>query len=72
MDISITVTKVRFWYHANLLSINNALNQMHILSNKKAEQNNKKHAMIIFNDIFPRLGITDEEIATYFVKEEDA
>ena len=56
MDISNVVTKIRFKYHANMLSVNNALNQMHFISDEKAEMKNKHHTMLIFNDILPRMG----------------
>ena len=56
MDIANIVTKLRFKYHANMLSVNNALNQMHFISNEKAETKNKRHTMLIFNDILPRMG----------------
>ena len=55
MDIAKCVTKIRFHYHANMLSVVNAANQLHLLSDEKAEEINKKHTMIIFEDIFPRL-----------------
>lgn len=51
------VAKIRLYYHANCLDINNALNQMHLMSDEKNEESNEKHAMIIFTDVYPRLGV---------------
>lgn len=51
------IAKIRLHYHANCLDINNALNQMHLMSDEKNEESNKKHVMIIFTDVCPRLGV---------------
>ncbi len=51
------VAKIRLHYHANCLDINNALNQMHLMPDEKNEKSNEKHAMIIFTDVFPMLGV---------------
>ena len=51
------VAKMRFYYHANLIDLNNVLNQLGIRSDEKAEEVAKKHVMTIFTDICPRLGI---------------
>lgn len=56
MDIANRIAIIRFKYHANALSINNVLNQLHIISDNTAESRNKNHTMIVFNDILPRLG----------------
>ncbi len=56
MNIPKIVAKMRFCYHANLLDVNNVLNQLHLLSDEKAERNNKKHTMTIVMDILPQLG----------------
>ena len=56
MSLERNVAKIRFWYHANRLDINNALNQLHLMSDRKNEESNRKHVMIIFSDILPRLG----------------
>lgn len=49
--------KIRLYYHANCLDINNTLNRMHLMSDERNEESNKKHAMIIFTDVYPRLGV---------------
>lgn len=56
MSIATFVTKMRLKYHVNAADLNNALNQMHIISDEKAEARNEKHVMTIVNDILPRLG----------------
>lgn len=55
MDMPKIIARMRFVYHANMLDVNNVLNQLHIISDERAEQANKDHAMTIFNDIFPRI-----------------
>lgn len=55
MDIANVVAKIRLNYHANMLSVVNAANQLHIISDDKANRLNEKHAMTIFEDILPRL-----------------
>jgi len=57
MSISKKVTKMRYKYHLNAIEINNVLNQLHIRNDEKAEENAKKHIMVIFNDIIPRMSI---------------
>lgn len=68
MSMATFVTAMRFKYHANATDINNALNQLHIISDEKAEERNKKHVMTIVNDILPRMGYDVEE---YFKKKND-
>ena len=55
MDIPKIVAKLRFMYHSNLLDVNNVLNQLGIMSDETANRNNKRHCMIIMNDILYRL-----------------
>ena len=55
MDIAERVALARFWYHANMTSVVNVANQLHILSDERAEEMNKNHTMTIVNDIIPRL-----------------
>jgi hypothetical protein len=62
------VAKVRLYYHASWLDINNTLNQLHLMSNERNERGYAKHAMIVINDICPRLGITEEMILKAFKK----
>ena len=51
------VAKVRLHYHANWIDINNTLNQLHLMSDERNEESNKKHCMILVNDVLPRLGV---------------
>lgn len=55
MNLPDLVTWLRFKYHANMLDVNNVLNQLGLRSDEKAEEAGKYHCMTIFNDIFPRL-----------------
>ena len=57
MGLAEKVSIMRFHYHSNLIEVNNVLNQLGIRSDNKAEEIGKKHAMILFNDVLPRLGI---------------
>lgn len=56
MDITKRVATMRLNFHANTVSLNNVLNQFHIISNETAEKRNKNHVMTILTDIMPRLG----------------
>ena len=56
MNLSVFVANVRLLHHANCCDMNNVLNQLHILSDEKAEEKNKNHVMTIIGDILPRLG----------------
>ena len=56
MNMSDKIARLRLHYHATACDLNNVLNQLHILSDEKAEQKNCNHVMIIVNDIAPRLG----------------
>lgn len=55
MDITKKVAKIRFLYHANMLSVNNILNQLKIRNNEKAEAVGEYHTMECF-DCLERLG----------------
>ena len=55
MNIPDLVTILRFKYHANMLDVNNVLNQLGLRSDDKANEIGRRHCMTIFNDIFPRL-----------------
>lgn len=56
MNLPKTVANMRYHYHLNMIDVCNALNQLHLMSDEKAENRNKNHVMIIFNDCLPRLG----------------
>ncbi len=49
------VSKLRLWYHGTMIDLVNSGNQLGLIKDDAAEELNKKHCMIIFNDIFPRL-----------------
>lgn len=55
MDMPKIIAMMRFHYHANMVDVNNVLNQLHIISDDKAEVANMHHVMTLFNDIFPRI-----------------
>ena len=57
------VAIARFKYHANMLDVVNVANQLHILSDDKAEEMNKNHCMVIMTDLLPRItGLTVDDI----------
>lgn len=70
MNIPKLVAKVRLIYHANMLDVNNVLNQLHIISDQQAEQSNKNHTMTIVTDILPR--IFGKETVDKFFEEKGA
>lgn len=50
--------KVAYWrlmWHAEMVDINNILNQLGLRSDEKAETVAKKHVMTVVNDVAPRL-----------------
>lgn len=51
------VAKARLYYHANRIDINNTLNQLHLMSDEKNEESNRRHCMILATDVWPRLGV---------------
>jgi hypothetical protein len=55
MGIAEKVAKMRLCYHANLIELNNILNQLNIRSDNVAEEIAAKHVMILFNDVLPRI-----------------
>ena len=67
MDITKVVAKMRFHYHANMLDVNNVLNQLGLRNDDKAEAIGKKHTMTILTDCLPRMGYDMEKV---FGKEE--
>ena len=56
MDIANVVAAIRLHYHANMTSVVNVLNQLHVMPDEKAEEANRRHMMTVVNDILPRLG----------------
>lgn len=55
MDLAKKVAVMRFKFHANMTSIVNVANQLHILTDDKANEMNKHHVMECF-DALERLG----------------
>lgn len=70
MNIPKLVAKARLVYHANMLDVNSVLNQLHIISDEKHEESNRKHAMTIFTDIFPII-YGQDAVDALFGKEEE-
>ena len=62
VSLADAITNVRFQYHLAAIDVNNALNQLKLRSNEKADECAKKHTMTIFNDILPRLGYNVESM----------
>jgi hypothetical protein len=56
MDIVKAVATMRFKYHSNMLDVVNVMNQLHLLSDNRAENANKHHVMECF-DALEHLGI---------------
>ena len=54
-DITKKVAKLRFEFHSSMLDVINVANQLHILSDNKAEMKAKYHCMECF-DALERLG----------------
>lgn len=61
MDIAKRVAKMRLNYHANMLSVNNVLNQLHIRDDEKAERIGAKHALASF-DAMAHMGLPIEKV----------
>ena len=55
MGAAEALARVRLHYHANLLEVNNVLNQLGIRNDDKAEEVAKHHVMTIINDCLPRI-----------------
>lgn len=51
------VATIRLHYHANVIDINNTLNQLHLMSDERNEESNCRHCMILATDVWPRLGV---------------
>lgn len=54
-DLSERIAILRFKWHANMVDVVNVANQLHFISDLKAEQLNKKHVMTIATDVIPRI-----------------
>lgn len=56
MDITKVVAKARLEYHLNMIDICNVANQLHLLSNDKADRANENHLKKVL-DCYERLGV---------------
>lgn len=72
MGLPEKVAIMRFKYHANMTSVVNVANQLHIISDDKAEKLNANHVMTIFTDILPRLtGLSAEGVLEQIKKKKE-
>ncbi len=55
MSIEKLVAKARLFYHMNMIDINQAKAQLHLISDEKLEESNRNHFMTLVNDVWPRL-----------------
>ena len=55
IDLPNMVARGRFFYHSHMIDLVNVGNQLGLIKDDRAEELNRKHTMIIFNDLFPRL-----------------
>ena len=55
MNIVKTVAKLRLSYHLNMIDICNVANQLHLMSDTKADNSNKRHLKECI-DCYERLG----------------
>lgn len=55
MDITKVVAKLRLGYHLSMIDFCNVANQLHLLSDKKADLKNKNHLKECL-DCYERLG----------------
>lgn len=69
MDLPKAVARIRLNYHLTMLDLVNAGNQLHFISNEKADNANKNHLKNCI-DCYRRLGIRMPRAFTDFSKEE--
>lgn len=68
MDITKVVAKLRLSYHLNMIDFCNVANQLHLLSDEKAELENKIHLKECV-DCYGRLGYNLPKCFRDFAKE---
>ena len=68
MDITKVVAKLRLSYHLNMIDFCNIANQLHLLSDEKAELKNKNHLKKCV-DCYGRLGYNLPKSFRDFAKE---
>lgn len=69
MDLPRAIAKIRLNYHLTMLDLVNAGNQLHFISDEKADNANKNHLKKCI-DCFGRLGIKMPKAFIDFSKEE--
>jgi len=55
MSLATRIAKVRLSYHASMIDLVNAGNQIGLIKDEKAERMNRDHVMTIMTDILPRI-----------------
>lgn len=68
MDITKVVAKARLHYHLNMIDICNVTNQLHLMSDDKADRANRDHLKNVF-DCYSRLGVVLPGFVKDFVNE---
>lgn len=68
MSIPNMVAKIRLNYHLNMIDLVNAGNQLHFISDEKADDANKKHLKGCI-DCYERLGFKMPKTFVDFAKE---
>ena len=68
MDVTKAVAKLRLVYHLNMIDFCNVANQLHLLSDEKADLANKNHCKQCF-DCYNRLGYKLPKEVMDFVNE---
>lgn len=68
MDITKAVAKIRLGYHLNMIDVCNVANQLHLMSDEKADLANKNHLKNCF-DCYHRLGVKLPKEVIDFMRE---
>ena len=55
MNIPVAIARIRLKYHMNMLDVYNSLNQLHLVSDERADNANRDHFKKCI-DCFNRLG----------------
>ena len=69
MNVPETVAKIRLKYHLNMIDLVNAGNQLHFISDEKADNANKNHLKNCI-DCYERLGVKMPKVFVDFAKEQ--
>ena len=68
MNVPETVAKIRLKYHLSMIDLVNAGNQLHFISDEKANNANKNHLKNCI-DCYERLGVKMPKVFADFAKE---